>query len=119
MKSTSIASRPTASRGSRAASVGRAVRLVPNRGRYSWGFQHGVQSDGRGAIIKPEELKPAGPRTAALRCRTDDAVRFQKSCHWVLTYENDPRAVANLGTDPIPYRHCVYYYSKDQGVDHP
>lgn len=80
---------------------------------YSWGFQHGVQSDGRSAIMKLDELKPAGSRTAALRCRTDDAIRFQKSCRWVLTYENDRGAAANLGADPIPYRHCVYYYSKD------
>ncbi len=49
----------------------------------------------------------------ALRCRTDDAIRFQKSCRWVLTYENDPHAARNLGLLPIPYRHCVYYYAKD------
>ena len=43
----------------------------------------------------------------------DDAIRFQKSCRWVLTYENDPDAARHLGTIPIPYRHCVYYYAKD------
>ena len=80
---------------------------------FSWGFQHGVQSDGRCAIIKLENLKPAGSRVAAIRCRVDDAIRFQKSCRLVLTYENDPGAAAALGTTPIPYRHCVYYYAKD------
>ncbi len=80
---------------------------------FSWGFQHGVQWDGRCAIIKLEDLKPAGSRVAALRCRVDDAIRFQKSCRWVLTYENDPGAANALGTSPITYRHCVYYYTKD------
>jgi len=80
---------------------------------YSWGFQHGVQSDGRCAIIKLEDLKPAGSRIAALRCRVEDAIRFQKSCRWVLTYANDPGAMIALGTTPVPYRHCVYYYAKD------
>jgi hypothetical protein len=80
---------------------------------YSWGFQHGVQSDGRCAIVKLEDLKPAGSRVAALRCRVEDAIRFQKSCRWVLTYANDPGAARALGAAPIPYRHCVYYYAKD------
>ena len=80
---------------------------------FSWGFQHGVQSDGRCAIVKLEDLKPVGSRVAAIRCRVDDAIRFQKSCRWVLTYENDPGAAHVLGTSPITYRHCVYYYAKD------
>ncbi|MHB1038597.1 MAG: DUF2961 domain-containing protein [Pirellulales bacterium] len=80
---------------------------------YSWGFQHGVQSDGRAAIIKLEDLKPSGSRVAALRCRTDDAIRFQKSCRWVLTYQNDPGAARALSATPVPYRHCVYYYAVD------
>ena len=80
---------------------------------FSWGFQHGVQWDGRCAIVKLENLKPSGSRVAALRCRVDDAIRFQKSCRWVLTYENDPHAARNLGPLPIPYRHCVYYYVQD------
>jgi hypothetical protein len=80
---------------------------------YSWGFQHGVQSDGRCAIIKLEDLKPAGSRVAAIRCRTGDAIRFQKSCRWMLTFENDPGASGALGATPIPYRHCVYYYAKE------
>ena len=63
--------------------------------------------------VKLEDLKPAGSRVAAVRCRVDDAIRFQKSCRWVLTYENDPGAANALGTSPIPYRHCVYYYAKD------
>ena len=80
---------------------------------FSWGFQHGVQWDGRCAIVKLENLKPSGSRVAALRCRVDDAIRFQKSCRWVLTYDNDPHAARNLGPLPIPYRHCVYYYAQD------
>jgi hypothetical protein len=80
---------------------------------YSWGFQHGVQSDGRCAIIKLEDLKPAGSRVAALRCRVEDAIRFQKSCRWVLTYANDPGAATALGAIPVPCRHCVYYYAKN------
>ena len=32
---------------------------------FSWGFQHGVQSDGRCAIVKLEDLKPVGSRVAA------------------------------------------------------
>ncbi|MCY2990491.1 MAG: DUF2961 domain-containing protein [Planctomycetota bacterium] len=80
---------------------------------FSWGFQHGVQWDGRCAIVKLEDLKPSGSRVAALRCRVDDAIRFQKSCRWLLTYENDAGAAQALGAIPIPYRHCVYYYAKD------
>jgi len=51
-----------------------------------------------------EDLKPAGSRVAALRRRVDDAIRFQKSCCWVLTYENDAGAANALGTSPITYR---------------
>ena len=53
------------------------------------------------------------PGGASLRCRVDDAIRFQKFCRWLLTYEDDPHAAQELGTLSIPYRHCVYYYAKD------
>jgi len=77
---------------------------------YSWGFL-GAQSDGFGAIIKQEVVDPGGSRIALLRCRRDDTVSFKKSCRWVLTYAKDPWTWARLG--PLPYRHCVYYYSKN------
>lgn len=77
---------------------------------YSWGFK-GIQSDNWSAIIRREELKPVGSLIAALRCRTTDAISFQRSCKWVLTYAHDPSAQKQLGKTPVPYRHCVYYYS--------
>lgn len=78
---------------------------------FSWGF-HKTQSDGYGAIIKVENLNPAGSRIAILRSRKYDPIRFQESCRWVLTYENDPYAVREMDGTPITYRHCIYYYSK-------
>ena len=65
------------------------------------------------AILRMEEMKPAGSRIAALRCRVEDAIRFQKSCRWVLTYENDRGARGHLASAPVAYRHCVYYYARD------
>jgi hypothetical protein len=50
-----------------------------------------------------------GPGVVSL---LDDAIRFQKSCRGELTYKNDRGAAEDLGANPIPYRHCVYYYSK-------
>jgi hypothetical protein len=46
-------------------------------------------------------------------------LRAEEPLSWqgVLTYENDPGAAATLGASPIPYRHCVYYYSKGKPVD--
>ncbi len=79
---------------------------------FSWGF-HCVQSDGYGAILKVENINPAGSRVAILRCRKYDVIRFKDSCKWVLTYANDQGAVRGMGSTPIPYRHCVYYYTKD------
>jgi hypothetical protein len=79
---------------------------------FSWGF-HGIQSDGYGAIIKVENINPAGSRVAVLRCRKYDVIRFRNSCRWVLTYANDQAAIKGMGTTPITYRHCVYYYAKD------
>jgi len=76
---------------------------------FSWGF-HRHDGDGLCATLKSEEIQPAGARIAALRCRTNDAIRFRNSCRWILTYENDPAAIEVLGNSPIPYRHCVYYY---------
>jgi hypothetical protein len=78
---------------------------------FSWGYR-AVQSDGQMAILRREELQPAGSRIAVLRCRTADAISFRQSCHWVLTFAHDPYHQQRLGDIPIPYRHCVYYYSK-------
>ena len=79
---------------------------------FSWGF-HEVQSDGYGVILKVESINPAGSRIALLRCREYDRICFRNSCRWVLTYENDKGAAKSMGTTPIIFRHCVYYYSKD------
>lgn len=76
---------------------------------YSWGFR-AVQSDNWLAIIRLEALKPTGSRVAMLRCRTTDAISFQKSCKWILTWATDPGPQKKLGEIPIPYRHCVYFY---------
>ena len=78
---------------------------------YSWGYK-GTHSDGRSVILRQENLKPEGSRIAVLRCRTDDAISFKKSCRWVLTFSNDPTHQKKLGETPIPYRHCVYYFSE-------
>ena len=78
---------------------------------YSWGFK-GTHSDNWGAIIKQEDLQPDGSRIAVLRCRTNDAVSFSKSCTWILTYLNDKFHMNRLRGTVIPFRHCVYYYTK-------
>lgn len=77
----------------------------------SWGFMKGgIQSDNWSAIIRLEDLKPTGARVAMLRCRTTDAISFQKSCKWILTWANDPGHQKKLSEFAIPYRHCVYFY---------
>lgn len=78
---------------------------------FSWGFK-GIQSDQRSAIIRRDALSPAGARIAVLRCRTDDAISFQQSCRWVLTFANDGSHQKKLGGSPVPYRHAVYYYAR-------
>ena len=80
---------------------------------YSWGYK-GIQSDNFAAIIKQEDLKPSGSRIAILRCRERDTISFRKSCKWVLTYLTDTWTLKALSDAPIPYRHCVYYYSNPQ-----
>ena len=79
----------------------------------SWGF---IEQQGDGqytSVLRNEKVGAAGSRVAVLRCRSRDAISFRKSCKWVLTWENDGWAVQALGDSPIPYRHCVYYYSQD------
>jgi hypothetical protein len=79
----------------------------------SWGFI-ARQGDGQyTAVLRNEEVGAGGSRVAVLRCRSRDAISFLKSCKWVLTWANDGWAVDRLGDSPIPYRHCVYYYSKE------
>jgi len=77
---------------------------------YSWGYK-AVHSDNYCAILKLEELSPAGGRVAVLRCRDMDSIRFNKSCRWLITWENDQWTIPQL-THEIPFRHCVYYYAK-------
>jgi len=79
----------------------------------SWGF---IDSHGDGlytSVLRHENVGAAGSRVAVLRCRSLDAISFRKSCRWLLTWQNDGWAVDKLGDSPIPFRHCVYYYSKD------
>jgi len=79
---------------------------------YSWGY--GLpHSDGQAAILKKEDLNP-GSRIAVLRCRANDAISFQKSCRWLLTFAHDPSAKDALGDSHVPFRHAVYYYSHAQ-----
>jgi hypothetical protein len=79
----------------------------------SWGFI-ARQGDGQyTAVLRNEAVGAGGSRVAVLRCRSRDAISFKKACKWVLTWANDGWAVQALGDSPIPYRHCVYYYSKD------
>jgi hypothetical protein len=78
---------------------------------FSWGFHEG-DGDRLCAILRVEELVPTGARVGALRCRINDAIQFEKSCKWLLTYENDPEAQKVLGDSPIPYKQCTYYYCR-------
>ena len=78
---------------------------------YSWGFK-GTHFDQFQAILKQDELAPTGSRVAMLRCRDQDAISFQKSARWLLSYLNDQGAMKHLGNAPIVYRHCVYYYAE-------
>jgi hypothetical protein len=79
----------------------------------SWGFI-AQQGDGHyTSVLRNEKVGASGSRVAVLRCRSGDAISFEKSCNWVLTWANDGWAAEKLGDSPIPYRHCVYYYSKD------
>ena len=79
----------------------------------SWGFI-AQQGDGQyTAVLRNEQVGAAGSRVAVLRCRSRDAISFKKSCTWILTWANDGWAADKLGDTPIPYRHGVYYYSKD------
>ncbi len=79
----------------------------------SWGFIE-PQGDGQyTTVLRNEALDATGSRIAVLRCRTQDTISFRKSCKWLLTWENDGWASDKLGDAPIPYRHCVYFYSKD------
>lgn len=78
---------------------------------FSWGFRD-IASDNYSAIVKREELKPSGRRIAVLRCRENDAISFRKSCKWMITYLTDPGTVKAFGDGKVPFRHCVYYYSK-------
>ena len=79
----------------------------------SWGFIE-PQGDGQyTSVLRNEKVGTGGSRIAVLRCRSRDAVSFRKSCKWILTWANDGWAVDKLGSSPIPFRHCVYYYAKD------
>lgn len=77
---------------------------------YSWGFK-GTNGNNFQAILKEDDLSP-GSRIAVLRCRESDAISFQSSAKWVITYLHDPEAMKRLDGTPVQYRQCVYYYSE-------
>jgi hypothetical protein len=88
---------------------------------FSWGFQD-LQSDGRVAILKREELPGGGARIAMLRTRAADRIRFERACRLVLNYQHDAackinprvRQAEEKGGILAPFRSCVYYYSLDE-----
>jgi ankyrin repeat protein len=43
----------------------------------------------------------AGSRVAVLRCRNRDAISFNKTCSWILTWANDGWAADTLGDTPL------------------
>ncbi|MCX6874393.1 MAG: DUF2961 domain-containing protein [Verrucomicrobia bacterium] len=77
----------------------------------SWGFIEPQGDVHYTPVLRHETLGTTGSRIAVLRCRSRDAISFRTSCRWILTWANDGWAATALGTTPIPYRHCVYYYS--------
>ncbi len=88
---------------------------------FSWGMAAGgIQSDYYAAITRIDEYKSGG-LFAMLRCRGIDTISFDKSCRWVINYQNEffstreltqqPR-LHNRASFPMPYRSAIYYCSK-------
>ena len=90
---------------------------------FSWGFQ-GEHSDGYGAIVRKDDLEP-GARIGILRCREEDAIRYQSGCRAVMDYRQEyfsPMSVNPIHrTHPVfasrrryeneaMFRTCFYYY---------
>ncbi len=87
---------------------------------FSWGFEQ-LESDGVCAILRKEETKNGGSVIGLARMRAADAVSFQKSCRYVLTYEHEinpelpslnpgvQRALEQNGVK-TSCESCVYYY---------
>jgi hypothetical protein len=85
---------------------------------FSWGMGGGVQSDHYAAITRMDRWKSGGLFTM-LRCRTNDRIRFESSCRWVINYQQEffssltknPRhQTTPKKSFPMPYRSAVYYY---------
>ena len=95
---------------------------------HSWGFG-GLESDFYTAIIRYESTPRNGTLVALLRTRDTDRITFRKSCKIILTYKHDLGDPYNPATGKgkapalqpfvngaildVPYRSCIYYYSKD------
>jgi len=87
---------------------------------FSWGMAGGIQSDHYAAITRIGEYKSGGLFTM-LRCRGIDKISFDKSCRWMINYQNEffsspeltkqPR-LHNRASFPMPYRSAIYYYGK-------
>jgi hypothetical protein len=80
----------------------------------SWGFIEPQGDTHYTPVLRKETLGTTGSRIAVLRCRSRDSVSFRASCRWTMNWSDfgyDLVAKQTLGATPIPYRHCVYYYS--------
>lgn len=87
---------------------------------YSWGMDGGIQSDHYAAITRIDDYKAGGLFTM-LRCRGIDTISFDKSCRWVINYQNEFFSTRELtkqprlhdrASFPMPYRSAIYYYGK-------
>jgi len=85
---------------------------------FSWGMGGGVQSDNFAAITRIDRWKSGGLFTL-LRCRGLDKISFEKSCRWIVNYQNEFFSTPELTTQPrlhdqasfpMPYRSAIYYY---------
>ncbi len=90
---------------------------------FSWGFKQS-HSDGYAAIVIKEDLQP-GAKIGILRCREEDAIRYQNGCRLLLDYTQEyfsPQSVNPIHTQhPVfavrkrytakaAYKTCYYYY---------
>lgn len=71
---------------------------------FSWGFRS-EHSDGYAAILRKEDLAP-GARIGILRCREDDAIRYQSGCRAVMDYRQE--YFSPWSVNPIHREHPVF-----------
>ncbi len=94
---------------------------------HSWGFA-GTGGDGYAAITRMDHPTPERTQLAMLRCRTIDAIPFERSLRLELDYRDEFFAFASknplhtwevLGDRPrasfnIDYKSCLYYYVQEK-----